>query len=70
MEPITSLARSQQPATSSYPEADQSRKSPASSFQVIPFHQVSTPKSCTHLFSPTYQPPAPPISFYFIWSLA
>ena len=38
------------------------------SLQVDSFPQISPPKPCMHLCSPTYVLHAPPISFFSIWS--
>ena len=84
MEPEVSLPHSQLPATYPYPEADQSSPYPhiplpedpsvyysliyAWVFQVVSFPKVSLPKTCLHLFSPTYMLHAPPVSFFSILS--
>jgi len=75
--------RTQQPATSPYPEAQQSRPCPPSHFLNIYFNIIlpSTPGSPTWSLSirfrhqnpvqispPPYVPHSPPISFFFTWS--
>ena len=81
MQSESSLPHSQQPATCTYPESDQSNPYPPRHFMIydyLPIHawvspfvsfpQISPPLTCLHLSSHPYVLHAPPISIFSIWS--